>query len=81
MSYINKTTNDDYPKSLLIRNTPGGLIWQVYTVQKESEAINLSANATSNGFYGITLEDFDACYAETFPGWRETDGGKNIINR
>ena len=80
MNYTDKTTNNDYPKSLLIRNTPGGMIWQIYTVQKEREVDKLATNATRNGFYGITLEDFDANYTETFPGWRETDGGKSIIN-
>jgi hypothetical protein len=72
MSYRNISTTVDYPKTLIIRNHEGGLVWQVYHIQKESEAMNLAANATRNGFQAITLEDHDPSYDETWPDWRET---------
>lgn len=77
--FDNLTTNSNYPKTLFIRNEPGGMIWQVYHVQAEHEARLLSANALKNGFYGRTLMDYDPEYEETWPDWRDTDGGKKII--
>ena len=79
--YKDLTTTPDYPKTLFIRNEVGGLIWQVYHVQKELEAKRLSYNAKNNGFYGITLEDYEPDYEETFPHWRDTDGGKEICEK
>ena len=76
--YINLTTNNNFPKTLLIRNEVGGFIWQVYHVDKEIEAEKLADNATRNGFNGITLEDYQPNYEETWPDWRETPGGKII---
>lgn len=69
--FTNISTNDTYPKTLLIRNTPDGMIWQVYHVRNHEEAMKLSFRATQNGFYGITLEDHQPDeYEETWPGWR-----------
>jgi hypothetical protein len=65
------STTCDFPKTLIIRNSKGGMIWQVYHVQKESEASKLSFNATRNGFESINLEDYQPHYEETFPNWRE----------
>jgi len=79
--YTDNSTGDSYPKTLMIRNHKGGGIWQVYHVEKESEANILSSNAHKNGFYGTTLEDYQPNYEETWPDWRETEGGKEIINR
>jgi len=76
--YSNISTNNDYPKTLVIRNHQGGLIWQIYHVQKETEAKKLSDNATKNGFEAITLEDYQKEYEETFPDWRNTEGGQKI---
>lgn len=70
--FIDLTTDSNYPKTLVIRNNEGGMIWQLYHVQKESEAINLAANATRNRFDAITLEDYQPEYEETWPDWRET---------
>jgi len=70
--YNNQTTNNTYPKTLMVRNMPGGCIWQVYHVQKQSEADKLAANAHRNGFLGSTLEDHQPDYEETWPDWRET---------
>ena len=56
----------------MVRNHEGGLVWQVYHVEKESEADKLSSNAYMNGFYGSTLEDYQPEHQETWPDWRET---------
>lgn len=56
----------------MIRNEKGGMIWQIYHVQKQSEADKLENNAFKNGFYGSTLEDYQPEYKETWPDWRET---------
>ena len=77
--YTNETLNDIYPKTLLIRNTVGGAIWQLYHVQKESEAQKLSINAEKNGFWGRTLVDYRETEEETYSNWRTTKGGKKII--
>jgi hypothetical protein len=64
--------DEKYPKTLVVRNHEGGLIWQIYHVQKKSEAIKLANNATMNGFQAITLEDYQPSYEETWSDWRET---------
>ena len=56
--YSNISSNENFPKTLIIRNHLGGMIWQVYHVQKLNEAEKLSYNATMNGFEAITLEDY-----------------------
>ena len=76
--YRDNTTNEEYPKTLLIRNTVGGVIWQVYHVEKEIEAQRLSTNANRHGFADRELIDYDTNHEETYPGWRETSGGKKI---
>lgn len=48
------------------------MIWQVYHVQKQSEAEKISANAHRNGFDAITLVDHEPETKETWPDWRET---------
>jgi hypothetical protein len=67
-----------YFKTLHIRNTHGGLIWQVYHVKNISEAAQLTKNAMCNGFYSASLVDYTG-EEETWPDWRETEGGKKII--
>ena len=69
--YTDNSTNDTYPKTLIIRNHQGGMIWQIYHIKKLHEVIKISSNATSNGFYAITLEDYDKSLEETFLNWRE----------
>lgn len=61
----------DYPKTLMIRNSKGGMIWQVYHVNNKAEAALLSSNAYKNGFYGSTLENYQPKEEETWPGWRD----------
>jgi len=68
---INDTTNSKYPKTLLIRNTEGGMIWQIYHVRELYEADRISSNATKRGFLSCTLEDHHPDQDETFPKWRE----------
>lgn len=70
--YTDISTDTSYPKTLVIRNHLGGLIWQIYHVQKESEAIKLADNATKNGFEAITLENYQPDEEETWSDWRET---------
>lgn len=77
--YTDISKDDNYPKTLAIRNEYGGLVWQTYHVQKRQEAEILSNNAASNGFKAITLEDYQPELEETWPNWRETEGGRKII--
>jgi len=44
MYYTDISKTQNYPKTLMIRNHKGGCIWQVYHVQKQSEADKLSRN-------------------------------------
>ena len=78
--YIDKSVLDTFPKTLVIRNTSGGMIWQIYHVQSEREAERLSRNATDNGFFDISLEDYIPNSKETFPDWRESESGQKLIN-
>lgn len=73
MNIISK--DDKYPKTLVIRNTIGGMIWQIYHVNSDKEADTISSNAASNGFLGITLEDHQPKLKETWPDWRKTATG------
>lgn len=77
--YKDISSNEKYPKTLIIRNHSDGLIWQVYHVQAKHEADRLAENATNNGFMAITLEDYQPDMEETWDNWRETEGGKKII--
>jgi hypothetical protein len=70
--YTDESTTLTYPKTLMIRNEPSGMIWQVYHVLKQSEADKLTSNAHKNGFYGSTLEDHQPEMEETWPDWRDT---------
>ena len=76
--YRETSTSEEYPKTLLIRNTVGGMVWQVYHVEKESEAMKLSDIATLNGFQDCELTDYKEKWEQTWPDWRETSGGKEI---
>lgn len=75
--YTDKTTDNDYPKTLVVRNHEGGMAWQIYHVEKEIEADRLAANARGNGFYAVTFEDHQPEEEQTWPDWRET--AKSII--
>tara|TARA_R110000803_G_scaffold87494_1_gene154220 strand:+ start:4795 stop:5025 length:231 start_codon:yes stop_codon:yes gene_type:complete len=69
--FTNITTSSEYPKTLVIRNTKGGMIWQVYHINELYEAERLSFRATKNGFESCTLDDYKSDYEETFPDWRK----------
>ncbi len=58
-----------YPKMLVMRNSPNGLIWQSYNVLNEQEERILTKNATENGFI-VQTEKADYT-DETTPGWRD----------
>ena len=77
--YTDISSDNTYPKTLVVRNHEGGSIWQIYHVQAEHEAKILAKNATQNAFQAITLEDYQPDYEETWPDWRETDGGRRIV--
>jgi|WetSurMetagenome_2_1015567.scaffolds.fasta_scaffold55296_4 hypothetical protein len=78
--YLDVSSSPDYPKSLMVRNSVGGMVWQHYRVRSKAEADALCANSWNNGFYGSTLEDNNP-YEETYPNWREecTDEIKAIL--
>lgn len=79
MNYINNSQNETYPKTLIIRNTHGGMIWQIYQLDNQKQVEIISNNATQNGFLGISLEDHMPESKESFPDWRDSKGGKEII--
>lgn len=58
-----------FPKTLEIRNTPTGMIWQIYHVQSEKEVAVLTYNSQKNGFLGQTVVPYTG-EQETFPRWR-----------
>ena len=70
--YTDISTTENFPKTLVIRNHEGGMIWQLYHVGKESEARKIAFNAHINAFEAITLEDYQPDHKETWPDWRET---------
>ena len=61
----------EYPKTVIIRNTEGGMVWQIYHVENVIEARLLSLGATKNGFHSVSLEEHQPNLEETFPNWRE----------
>jgi hypothetical protein len=67
--YDNMSKGDKFPKTLEIRNTSGGLIWQVYHVNNLNEANLLSRGASNNAFQSRILVDYYD-EEETFPDWR-----------
>lgn len=69
-------SNGEFPKTLMIRNHEGGMIWQVYHVTNQKQVDILIKNSWGNGFYGSTLENHQLDYEETFLDWRETCSDK-----
>lgn len=70
MYYKDISTSDNYPKTLVIRNRPDGMIWQVYHVNTVRSAELLAKGAEQSAFQGITLEDHQPEMEETFPNWQ-----------
>ena len=50
MNLINNSKDDKFPKTLEIRNTEGGMIWQTYHINNIKEAEILAKNSFNNGF-------------------------------
>ena len=69
------------PKSLIIRNEFGGMIWQCYRVHNSEEVRLLSKTAKANGFLSVQLEQGMDDVEETWPGWRDTDTWKEYYER
>jgi len=69
--FVEKSTDNVYPKTLLIHNTKGGGVWQVYHIDNEYQTNTIVEGAKAYGFMYITLEDYDPTAEETFPTWRE----------
>jgi len=72
---INNSITNKYPKTLIIRNSEGGMIWQVYHVNNFKEAEKIAHNATNNGFGDIQLAEYQDSIEETFPDWRKESKG------
>lgn len=76
--YDTMITTGSFPKTLEIRNTPGGAIWQLYHVMSAEEAGRIANGADERGFYSRILVDFRPDQ-ETFPTWRkEVDWGTEL---
>lgn len=69
--YIDMSSGD-FPKTLKIRNTHDGMIWQVYHPDSQQDVDEITKRAHANGFYGITLENYQPEEKETWSDWRET---------
>jgi len=68
-----------YPHMLVMRNEPNGMIWQAYRVENDIEKRILTRNARKNGF--IVFDEPDGCCSEEWPGWRETEGWKKLLEK
>jgi len=68
--YKNISTTSKYPKTLVIRNSEHGAIWQIYHMDNQYQIMDIVRGAERNGFECITLEDYDESAKETFPNWR-----------
>jgi len=68
--YKDISTDNNYPKTVLIRNSPDGMIWQIYHVNSERAAAIIAKRAKDNAFEGVTLEDYQPNMEETSPNWQ-----------
>lgn len=66
----NISTNNNYPKTVVVRNSKNGMIWQIYHVKSERAAEIIAKQANENAFDGVTLEDYQPNMEETFPNWQ-----------
>jgi hypothetical protein len=64
------STNNNYPKTVVIRNSKGGMIWQIYHVHSYRAAEIIAKRAHDNAFDGVTLEDYQPNMEETSPNWQ-----------
>lgn len=63
-------SSGDFPKTLLIHNSRGGAIWQIYHVKSMNEADIITQGAHKYGYEYVSLEDHQPDQKETFPDWR-----------
>lgn len=71
MLYVDKSTKG-FPKTLLIHNHEGGMVWQVYHVENEHDLEMLCETAENNRFDYRLVTDLNKELEETWPDWRET---------
>lgn len=69
--FCNLSSDEVYPKTVHIRNSVDGCVWQVYHVNNINEAKMLGRNSLKKGFERTDLVDYSPC-EETFPNWRES---------
>lgn len=69
-----------FEKTLVIRNTPDGVIHQVYHVETKLEVEMLTHSALVNGFESIELRRRDPTLEETWPGWRDTNEWRKFLD-
>ena len=69
----------NYPKTLVIRNSYGGMIWQAYHIHNDEEKDILESNAQKHGFICF-VKDYNYT-DETSPGWRETNEWKECLGK
>jgi len=68
---LNDVSTGGFPKTLEVRNTEDGMIWQIYHVKGQSEIDTLYKNAINNAFQSVTVVNHDPVQEETFPDWRK----------
>lgn len=69
ITHTDKTTNKDFPQTIIIRNQFEGMIWQIYHVKNNYDKSVIILNAYNNEFRGISVEDYQPELEETFEGW------------
>lgn len=68
---LRKNKTEEYPKTVVVRNSPDGMIWQIYHVDNEFQARHIIKGAQDSAYEGVTLEHHQPEHKETFPNWRE----------
>ena len=70
ITHTDKTTSKEFPKTIIIRNTFDGMVWQVYHVKNNYDKSVIILNAFNNEFKGISVEDYQPELEETFTNWQ-----------
>ena len=68
--YNNLSTTDNFPQTVVVRNTKDGMVWQIYHVNSNKAAELIAKGAERNGFEDVRLVDHLPNEEETFPNWR-----------
>lgn len=80
--YLSRAKEFPETKQLWIRNTKGGLIWQVYNVKSWLEVDLLTHTAKANGFRDWEVIGNNITpHEETWPDWRDNEMWQARINR